>query len=62
LKGAIDSIVGRDYPRPRGAEIGRSREGRPILAYTIGSGPLRVSLTLEGRWGGGVLLAVAPAI
>ena len=44
MKGAIDSIVGRDYPRPRGAEIGRSREGRPILAYTIGSGPLRVSL------------------
>ncbi len=41
---AIDSIINCDDPRPRGEEIGRSREGRPILAYTIGSGPLRVSL------------------
>ena len=41
---AIDSIIGCDDPRPPGEEIGRSRVGRPILAYTVGSGPLRVSL------------------
>ena len=41
---AIDSIIRCDEPRPPGEEIGRSREGRSILAYTIGSGPLRVSL------------------
>ena len=31
-------------PLPPGEEIGRSRRGRPILAYRIGRGPLRVSL------------------
>ncbi|MDE2804393.1 MAG: M14 family zinc carboxypeptidase [Gemmatimonadota bacterium] len=44
MAAAIDRIIGCDDPRPPGEEIGRSRGGRPILAYTIGSGPLRVSL------------------
>lgn len=40
----FEQILNCDDPLPQGKEIGRSREGRPILAYTIGGGPLRVSL------------------
>ncbi len=32
-----------------GNEIGRSREGRPILAHRLGTGPLRVSLVAGCR-------------
>ena len=41
---AASRIIACEGPLPRGDEIGRSRAGRPILAYTIGEGPLRVSL------------------
>ena len=37
-------IIACEDPSPPGEEIGRSRRGRPILAYRIGDGPLRVSL------------------
>ncbi len=37
-------IIACSDPLPPGEEIGRSRMGRPIIAYRIGSGPLRVSL------------------
>jgi len=44
LAESVDRIIGCGDSRSAGDEIGRSREGRPILAYTIGSGPNRVSL------------------
>ncbi len=37
-------VIASEDPPPPGEEIGRSRRGRPILAYRIGRGPLRVSL------------------
>ena len=40
----IDAVLASDDPLPPSLEIGRSREGRPISAYKIGRGPLRVSL------------------
>ena len=40
----FDRIVGCENPPPPGEEIGRSRRGRPVFAYRIGRGPLRVSL------------------
>ena len=39
-----ERIVACQDPAPPGEEIGRSRKGRPIVAYRIGDGPLRVSL------------------
>ena len=40
----FDRIIACEDSVPQGEEIGRSRRERPILAHTIGSGPLRVSL------------------
>ena len=40
----FDRIIGCENPPPPGEEIGRSRRGRPVFAYRIGRGPLRVSL------------------
>lgn len=40
----FDRIIACKDPAPRGDEIGRSRMGRPIVAHTIGEGPLRASL------------------
>ena len=40
----IDAVLAADGPSPPGREIGRSREGRPVLAHKLGRGPLRVSL------------------
>lgn len=40
----IDAVLAADGPEPPGREIGRSREGRPILAHKLGRGPVRVSL------------------
>jgi len=40
----FDQIITCEGLLPQGEEIGRSRAGRPILAYAIGTGPLRVSL------------------
>ena len=37
-------LPGAGSPHPPPLRIGRSRDGRPILAYRIGDGPLRVSL------------------
>ena len=41
---SLAPIIACNHPVPPGHEIGRSRQGRPILAYRIGEGPLRVSL------------------
>ncbi len=41
---AIDAVLAADGPTPAGLEIGRSQEGRPVLAHKTGRGPLRVSL------------------
>lgn len=40
----FEDIVGPSAAEPPGLEIGRSREGRPILAHRFGSGPRRISL------------------
>lgn len=40
----IDAILATAGPTLPGREIGRSREGRPIVAHKIGGGPVRVSL------------------
>ena len=39
-----DRVIACEDRAPPGEEIGRSRRGRPIFAYRIGGGPLRVSL------------------
>ena len=43
-RAGIDAVLAARGPSPPGREIGRSRQGRPIVAHKIGSGPLRVSL------------------
>jgi len=40
----FDDILGSSAPEPPGLELGRSREGRPILAHRFGSGSRRISL------------------
>lgn len=40
----IKAVLQWDGPTPVAQEIGRSRQGRPVVAYQIGDGPLRVSL------------------
>ena len=43
--GSGSPLPGGDLPHhPAAQKIGRSRDGRPIFAYRIGDGPLRVSL------------------
>lgn len=40
----FDSIIKAPLSLPEGKRIGRSREGRPVVAYRFGQGPCRVSL------------------
>ena len=40
----IDAVLAADAPSPPARQIGRSRQGRSILAHKIGRGPIRVSL------------------
>jgi hypothetical protein len=45
LEGRFEEIAACDpVAAEEGAEIGRSREGRPLRAFRFGSGPLRLSL------------------